>query len=145
MPPHARRRCSAACTPPHLCCSMHATAFTPLSRRRIDAVALTLQHLCQRSDAAEFMRTSHAAAFFGRSISSRISRCRILPSHLRCSSRTAAFTLQLWGEALCRWKRTTRSAISNAEHDADGRERFLKRGVLGWGGGWVGGWVGGAF
>ena len=135
-PPHARRHFYAARR-------MHAAAFTPLSRRRIDAVALTPQHWCRSSDAA----ASHAAAFFGRSISPSTSRCRI---------HAVAFTLPLahrsicaaaLAGALCRWKRTTRSAFFNAEHDAGGRElaragrggagggRFLKRGVLGWGGG----------
>ena len=96
---------------------MHATTFTPLSRRSIDAVALTQQHLCRRSDAA----ASHAAAFFGSSI---------LQPTARCSIHAVAFTLPLahrricaaaLAGALCRWKRTTRSAFSNAEHDAGGR------------------------
>ena len=98
------------------------------------------------------MCTQHTS-FFGRSISPPTSRYRI---------HAVAFTLPLTHRsnctaalagALCRWKRTTRSAFSNAEHDAGGREParagagrgragrgragqgeglFLKRGVLGW-------------
>ena len=102
MPYLCRRIHASACTPPFLCRRMHAAAFTPLSRRRIDAVALTPQHWCRRSDAA----ASHAAAFFGRSISPSTSRCRI---------HAVAFTLPLahrsicaaaLAGALCRWKRS---------------------------------------
>ena len=127
--------------------------LSPLSRRSIDAVALTLQQLCHRSDAAEFKRTSHAAAFFGCSISSRNYDANLTLPHP-----SVAFTLQLAHRSiyaaalalvLCTWTRTRQSAFSNAEHDAGGREpgrvarggagpgggRFLKRGVLGWDGG----------
>ena len=127
---------------------MYAATFTPLSLRRIDAVILTPHQWCRRSDAAAFMQhparrcifrcQPHAAAF--------------TPSHLRCRSRTAAFTLQALEGAICRWKRTTRSAFSNAERDAGGRELAragagrggagrsgggagFERVVLGWGGG----------
>ena len=91
---------AAACAPPHTRCHIYAAACTPqhsrschtaslvpsLSHSSIGGSALMLQHLCS---------TSHAAAFFGCSISLRISRCRIQPSNLRCHSRTATFTLQL--------------------------------------------------
>ena len=77
MPSHAtayfcRRIHAFPCTQPFLCRSKHAAAFTPLSRRSIDAVALTPQHWCRSFDAA----ASHAA-FFGRSISPPTSRCSI--------------------------------------------------------------------
>ena len=133
---------ASAFTPPHahrsICRRMHAAAFTPLSRSSIGAVALTLQRWCRRSDHARMLppRTQQ--------------HCLVAASHARCSiharrSICRRIHTALAG-ALCRWKRTTRSAFFNAEHDAGGREparagagrgggRFLKRGVLGWGGG----------
>ena len=122
MPSHAaaylcRRIHASACTPPFVCRRMPAVACTPLSRRRIDTVALTPQHWRRRIHA-----DSHAAAFFGRSISPPTSRCSIhavlftLPlAHRRICAAALAM-------ALCRWKRTTRSAFSNSEHDTGGRE-----------------------
>ena len=126
---------------------MHAAAFTPLSRRRIGAVALTPQRWCRRSDAA----ASHAATFFGCSIACTPQHSCTpphMPPHMPPHAGHLIHTA-LAG-ALCRWKRTTRSAFFNAEHDAGGREPaladagrggagrgpagglFLKRGV--WGG-----------
>ena len=135
MPYLCRRIHASACTPPFLCRSMHAAAFMPLSRQSFGAVALTPQHWCRCSDAA----ASHAAEFFGRSISPPTSRCRI---------HAVAFTLPLahrricaaaLARALCRWKRTTRSAFSNAEHDAGGREPARAGAGRGWAGrGWAG-------
>ena len=119
MPYLCSRIHASAYTPPFLCHSMHAAAFTPLSCCSIGAVALTQQHWCSCSDAA----ASHATAFFGHSISQPTSRCSI---------HVVAFTLQLANRSVCaaaltgehcRRKRTTRSAFSNAEHDASGRER----------------------
>ena len=122
---------------------MYATVFTPLSRRLIDAIALTQQHWFRRSYAA----ASHAAAFFGRSISQPTSRCSIhavafmMPLVHRCKCAVAL------AGTLCRWKRTTRSAFSNAEHDAGGQEparagagrrgrgTIFEEGCFGWGGG----------
>ena len=129
---------------------MHAAAFTPLSRCRIGAVALTQQHWCRsRSDAA----ASHAAAFFSHCISPPTSRCSIHPVAFTLPQAHRRICAAALAGALCRWKWTTLSAFSNAEHDAGGREparagagrggagrgggRFLKRGVLGWGGGGV--------
>ena len=101
---------------------MHAAAFTPLSRRRIGAAALTPLSR-RRSDAA----ASHAAAFFGCSIACTPPH-PCTPPHMppHAGHRIHA---ALAG-ALCRWKRTTRSAFFNAEHDAGGREpgRFNRRG-----------------
>ena len=137
MPPNSRLRMhpaayAAACTPPHSRRS-HAAALVPsLSRRSVGAAALMLP---PRTPPHFSVAASHAR----RSIHARRRRRRI------CRSIPAALA-----GALCRWKRTTRSAFFNAEHDAGGREPaladagrggagrgpagglFLKRGV--WGG-----------
>ena len=106
MPPNSRLRMhaaayAAACTPPHSRRSHAAALVPPLSRRRSDAAA------------------SHAAAFFGCSIACTPPH-PCTPPHMppHAGHRIHA---ALAG-ALCRWKRTTRSAFFNAEHDAGGRE-----------------------
>ena len=108
---------AAASTEPHLCRRLHAAA--PLSRcsimASIDTVVLTPQHWCCRFDAAAFIQHLARRRIFRSQHLARISRCSIQPSHLHCRSRTVAFS------------------------------RYLKRGVLGWGGegGWRGsGWRG---
>ena len=138
---HALRHIyAAACTPQHASRSNAAALMPSLSRRGIGAAALILPHL---------FSTSHAAAFFGRSISPRISRCSVLPSHLRCPSRTAAFTLQLSrgrsaggsGPLGAHFPTLSTTPAGGSRRGrarggaGRGGGRFLKRGVLGWGGG----------
>ena len=97
---------------------IHAAAFPPLSRLHIGAAALTQQHWCCRSDAA----ASHAAAFFGRSISQPTSRCPIHAVAFSLPLAHRSICAAALAGTLCRWKRTTPSAFFNAEHDAGGRE-----------------------
>ena len=149
-PPHLC--CSshaAAFLPAHSCRRLHgATSMQPLSRPCMHAAALTLQHsrrpaaaLFCRTDAAALMPSLSrrsigatalkAAAFMQHLARHRICRSQHLAANLTLQHSSFAFTLQLEHHsiyaaalvgALCRWKRTTRSAFSNAEHDASGRE-----------------------
>ena len=82
---------AAAFAPPHARCHICTAAFTPLSLRSIDAVALTPQQWCCRSDAAAFMQHLACHSLLG----AKPHAAAFTPLHLRCRLRTAAFTLQL--------------------------------------------------
>ena len=161
-PPHFCRRIhAAACTEPHLCSRSHAHACMPqhwlcsthAARPPHSFAELTPPHWCRRSHAAALVpplwklphlcSTSHATVFVGRSTSPRISRCSILPSHLRWSSSIAAFTLQLsWGRsaggsgplgAHFPTQSTTPAGGSRRGRARGGAGGSGEKGVLGWG------------
>ena len=98
-----QQHCFAALSPPHWCRCSHAAksmpprVTTPHSRCSIHhlcssiyATALTLQ----RSHNSIVQHLTRSSIFWSQHSHRRSHAAAFLPSHLRCSSRTAAFTLQ---------------------------------------------------
>ena len=106
MPYLCRSIHASACTPPFLCSSMHIPAFTPLSHRRIDAVALTPQHWCHRFDAAAL----HAPHFSVAASHRQPQAAAFTPSHTLPLT-TTAFALQLCQN----YSRTSESLLTGTQ------------------------------
>ena len=124
---------AAACTPQHASRSNAAALMPSLSRRGIGAAALILPAFIQHLACRRIFRSQHLAA--------NLTLQRSAVAFTLPLAHRSIYTAALAG-ALCRWKRTTRSAFSNAEHDAGGREPARAgagRGGAGRGRGWGGG------
>ena len=103
MPPHSRLTYAATFAPPQARHHIYTAAFTPLSLCRIDAVVLTPQQWCCRSDAAAFMqhlaRSSIFSLILGANLTLQHSRRRMYAAahaspHLRCCSRGGALPVE---------------------------------------------------
>ena len=109
---------ATALTPQHLWRHIHATAFTPQHSHSTCAAAYTQQHLCCCAHTAAFFRCSHAAASVS-PLSRQFCAAPHTPQHFGFSGENPQ-------QPVFRGFRVGRGG---------GSGRFLKRGVLGWGGG----------
>ena len=115
---------------PHLRLSVHAAIFMQQHACSCIHVALTPHHWCRSSHAAALVLPLWCCSL----AHSSIFQLQHLAANLTLQHSRLAFTLQpvhcsIWAAALagalCRWKQTTWSAFSNAEHDTGGREQTL--------------------